>query len=185
MIKNVYLDNLHQQKGGTCVLSSYSIVNNYFTRILVDDIFHDYCKHFNLKGKINLSERYDGHFHEHIRNASISGYQCILDLHNTSIQKSFKTGREIFGAMLYSDTLPYINSIENELKQNDSLLNLTYYQSQINQHHSVTIYFDIDNNKFILRDTGYINKNGKTAESIHDLITDGEIKDSVLYKSKK
>ena len=111
MVNGNYINKVYIQKPGTCVLSSYAIVNNYFTRIQEDEIFGSYCKHFGLIGSQNLSTRYNSHFHNYIANEAITGYECIINLHQQSTQRAFVKGRELFNETYFTDTLSNIDAI--------------------------------------------------------------------------
>lgn len=184
---NGYNINLYYiQKPGTCVLSSYAIVNHYFTRLQEDVIFDSYCKHFGLKGSQNLSKRYNSHFHNYIANDAITGYECIINLHQQSSQKAFVQGRALFYDNYFTDTLNNIDAIENILKEENALINLTYRHD--NGRHSITIFCDVNDSMFKIRDTesnGLISM-GTLNEFVEDLQTGKrfQICDSVLFRQK-
>lgn len=170
MINGKQINTNYQQNGKTCVLSSYAIVNNFYTKIPIDDIFRDYCKHFNLQDKINTSTRYDKHFHTYIDSKKITGYDCITDLHNNSRFNSFKNSRKIFKIIQYDSATKNSNEIENILINNEALLNLTFQHSQ--GHHSITVYLDENDNLFKVRDTEMkILYTGTKFEDIINIIT--------------
>lgn len=151
MINSSRIDNIYKQSGRTCVLSSYAIVSHYFTRRLIQDIFSDYCKHFNLIDKTSLSVRYDKHFHEYIRKNNMSGYDCINSIHFNSDLKTFVQGRDQFSIIPYKDTMANIDIIEPVLINDEALINISYYTGH--GFHSVTVYCDEKDRCFKLRDT--------------------------------
>lgn len=183
MINARKLDINYLQKGNTCVLSSYSIVNNYYTRNSIENVFSGYCKHFNLNNKTNMTIRYDNHFHLYIQNLNIPGYKCIIDLHNNSMQNCFVNGRSTFDVLYYDNTMAHLNEIENILFKEEAFLNLCF--SHINGFHSITIYCDNIDSNFKIRDTE--NKLNIVKQNLIELVNElisslnYTICDSVLY----
>lgn len=186
MVNGNYINMIYIQKPGTCVLSSYAIVNHYFTRTLEDEIFGSYCKHFGLKGTQDLSTRYNSHFHNYITNEGITGYECIINLHQQSTQKAFVCGRELFYESYFTDTLSNIDAIGTILKEEDSLINLAFRHS--NGHHSITIFCDVNDSMFKIRDTeSNVSIPNVTLNDIIEYLQIGkgvQICDSVLFKKR-
>lgn len=145
-----------------------------------------YCKHFELKGTQDLSTRYNSHFHNYITNEGITGYECIINLHQQSTQKAFVCGRELFYESYFTDTLSNIDAIGTILKEEDSLINLAFRHS--NGHHSITIFCDVNDSLFKIRDTEsqVLTTKHTFKEIIEELqITRGfQICDSVLFRKK-
>ncbi len=174
MINSSRIDNIYKQSGRTCVLSSYAIVSHYFTRRLIQDIFSDYCKHFNLIEKSSLSDRYDKHFHDYITINNMRGYECINSLHLNSDLKTFAQGRDQFSIISYKDITENIDIIEPVLISDETLINISYYTGH--GYHSVTVYCDAKDQFFKLRDTERV-KLGISTNSLTEMI-------GLLTKSK-
>jgi len=153
MIDGKKLDHTYTQNGNTCVLSSYGIVNHYYTRTLIENVFRDYCKHFNLTDKKSLSVRYDAHFHTYIGENKMSGYQCVVDLHNNSDKDSFKQGRNSFKVVSFATITDKLEEIEKHLTTEESLINLTFNINGTVQYHSISVYCDMKDGLFKIHDT--------------------------------
>ena len=179
---------IYIQKPDTCVLSSYAIVNHYFTRLQEDVIFGSYCKHFGLKGTQDLSTRYNSHFHIYIRHQAITGYECIINLHQQSTQRAFVKGRELFNETYFTDTLSNIYTIATILMEEESLINLSIKQNN-GQHHSITIFCDVNDSLFKIRDTE--SQLLITQQTFREIIEELQTKrgfqifDSVLFRKNK
>ena len=186
MVNGNYINKVYIQKPGTCVLSSYAIINNYFPRIQEDEIFGSYCKHFGLIGSQNLSTRYNSHFHNYIANEAITGYECIINLHQQSSQKAFVQGRYLFYQTYFTDTLPNVDIIETVLKEEESLINIAFRHT--NGHHSITIFCDVNDSMFKIRDTeSNVSIPNVTLNDIVEYLQIGkgvQICDSVLFKKR-
>ena len=184
MVDGNYINMTYIQKPDTCVLSSYAIVNHYFTRLQEDVIFGSYCKHFGLKGTQDLSTRYNSHFHKYIRHQAITGYECIINLHQQSTQRAFVKGRELFNETYFTDTLSNIDAIATILMEEESLINLTFRHG--NGHHSITIFCDVNDSLFKIRDTESqaLTTQHTFGEIIEELQTTRgfQICDSVLFR---
>jgi hypothetical protein len=131
------------QTGGSCVLSSYAVIANYFTSIQIPEFFCAYCKHFGIpfSSKAEAETNYERHFHDEWSNVrKCKGYEVILDLHENSTESLFVSSRGIFGAQFFLQAAPHIAMIENVLRQDEALLNITYCTS--NNFHSVTVFSD-------------------------------------------
>lgn len=51
------------QYGATCILASYAIISNYYTKIPILTFFKDYCRHFGIPTEeMNFSEYFGNHF---------------------------------------------------------------------------------------------------------------------------
>ncbi len=175
MIEISKLDVDFIQDTGSCVLASYAIVGNYFTRLPVMQFFEDYCKHFDLSFSCwqEAEKVYANHFVREYGRRKCEGYQVILDLHNTSQQEAFKTSRKIFSAIFYPDSLSIVSSLDERLGNEESFLNVTF---NVNERacHSVTVFYDKKN--LIYRDT-----NCSKTSKIASLTELGKLRDSILY----
>ena len=185
MVDGNYINMTYIQKPDTCVLSSYAIVNHYFTRLQEDEIFGSYCKHFGLKGTQDLSTRYNSHFHTYIAQQAITGYKCIINLHQESTQRAFVKGRVLFNETYFIDTLINIDAIATMLIEEEALINLSFRHSNL-KHHSITIFCDVNDSLFKIRDTE--SQLLTTKHTFREIIEELQIKrgfqifDSVLFR---
>ena len=97
------IDTSQQQSDNTCLLSSYSIVGNYFTKQAVDEYFKSYYNQYLeyfIKNEVifEIPSFYQWQA-KHILDELIdkqSGYKKILNLHNNSNQVAFIEDRTKF-----------------------------------------------------------------------------------------
>ena len=178
MIVKSKLNISFKQNVGSCVLSSYAIVSNYFTNFPIEQFFEDYCRHFGVSFKSwqEAEYRYAEHFHNEWNKRNCKGYEVILDLHENSKQQAFIESRKFFSANFYLDTAPFVADLENQLKSEESFLNISY--AVIGACHSVTFFHDGEH--LCLRDT-----NTTVLNTISTIAQIGFLRDSVLYKKIK
>jgi len=174
MIEVDKVNSLFIQNCGSCVLSSYAIVSNYFTNIPIEGFFEDYCRHFGLSFNTwqEAELAYAQHFDQEWRKRACRGYEVILDLHQNSTQRAFEQSRKIFSGRFYLDSAVVVSGLQNCLRNEESFLNITY-EPGIN-YHSITIFYD--GNNFRYRDT-----NTTSIGTIGLLSQIGRLRDSVLY----
>jgi hypothetical protein len=165
------------QHGGSCVLSSYAIVGNYFTGKPVTTYFEGYCKHFKLDyaNAAEAEQKYAAHFDGEWRKRNCRGYEVILDLHSNSTVECFLEARAHFDGHFYLDSAAHRQELENLLTQKEAFLNITYEPGR--DYHSITVVHG--DNGFLSRDT-----NRKGLFPLDGLAEIGKLRDSVLYISK-
>ncbi|OGM08541.1 hypothetical protein A2159_03135 [Candidatus Woesebacteria bacterium RBG_13_34_9] len=178
MIEIAKVNSLFIQNCGSCVLSSYAIVSNYFTNLPIEQFFEDYCRHFGLSFNTwqEAELAYAQHFDQEWRRRACRGYEVILDLHQNSTQHVFEQSRKIFLGHFYLDSTVVVSELENQLRNEESFLNITY-EPGVN-YHSITIFYDGIN--FRYRDT-----NNRSIGTIGLLTQIGRLRDSILYASKR
>ena len=173
MIESSRLNKDFIQSTISCVLSSYAVVNNYFSGLPIETHFQEYCKHFGLRfsDAKDAETKYEHHFDMEWRKRGCKGYEIILDLHQNSSQNSFTIGRTKFHANFYLSTTDHLEEINNSLMSKEAIINLTYQHSM--GYHSVTVFYD---KGLMLRDT-----NKKGVVGISNLTSLGNLRDSMLY----
>ncbi len=151
MINANKIDLSFKQKGGSCVLSSYAIISNYFTKIPIESFFQDYCHHFGLtfQNYEHAEQLYAQHFDSEWRRLSCKGYEVILGLHNASNQPSFAESRKMFSCKFILDSEQIFDYIKSTLINKVSLINLTFQAQQ--ERHSITAGYN--GSSYIIRDT--------------------------------
>lgn len=176
MINSDLVEKKFIQSAGSCVLSSYSVINNYFTETKISENFIAYCNHFNIEylNEIDAEKKYEIHFDNEWKRRSCKGYEVIIDLHNTSEKELFNLARHSFESKFYLDTNYYIDEITKTLIVEEALLNVSYFSNP--KYHSITIFYD---NGFLIRDT--IKPGLFKLDKITQL---GNLFDSVLYKKR-
>jgi len=98
------IDTSHKQYGSTCLLSSFAVVGNYFTKTPIHNFFNAYynihSQFFQIHGIRFLWPQFgycQGVYINHFgRQHNLSGYQILCDLHLKSNQKAFQTCRNKF-----------------------------------------------------------------------------------------
>jgi len=179
MVQLDLIDTTFMQPGNSCVLASYAIVGNYFTRISTHEIFKGYFGHFRLKYTMDeLGSVYEKHFFSELESRRCNGYELITDLHNKSPEKAFTSCRFMFSAEFYRDSEPFLADFENILKNTESLLNITYVIPQENNCHSITVFYSTQGLAYRNTLEENIKKLG-TLESIRDF---GKLNDAVVYR---
>ena len=162
------------QNGGSCVLSSYAIVANYFTGAPITDYFAGYCRHFGLafKDAAEAEQKYAAHFDAEWRKRNCRGYEVILDLHANSKEPCFAEARRTFEGRFYLDSAGHVDELEHLLSTREAFLNITYEPGR--DYHSITIMND--GTRLMARDT-----NQKGVRPLPGLRDIGKLRDSVLY----
>jgi hypothetical protein len=162
------------QNDGSCVLSSYAIVGNYYTGRPIGDYFEGYCKHFKLRYKDarDAEHKYAAHFDQEWRKRNCRGYQVILELHSNSTVACFAEARRRFDGRFYLDSDGHRQELEDLLSGNEAFLNITYEPGS--GYHSITVFRD--GSRLLSRDT-----NRKGLSPIPSLSQIGKLRDSVLY----
>lgn len=180
MLERSLIDTTFTQRGGSCVLASYAIVNKYFTSHPIEEAFQDYCRHFNVASTDwrDAEQKYAKHFDDEWKGRDCRGYQVILDLHNSSATASFTTGRSAFSATFYVESSPIVAQVEDILQSREAAINLSFQRPGMAGSHSVTV-FAIPS-AFCVRDT-----NHGGLQTITSLTNLGDLRDSVLYERKK
>ena len=165
----------HQSAPHSCVLASYAVVSNYFTCLPITDFFEAYCRHYkiDIPSRSDAEHEYADHFYKECIDRECKGYQLIEHLHNTSDECEFRISRQRFTAEFYADTASNVSQIEEELRDKETLLNITISVHGGN-FHSLTVGYK--NGYFICIDTA----KGKRCDvaSIRDL---GDLHDGMLY----
>jgi hypothetical protein len=177
---NIIVSRVNQtflQSGGSCVLASYAVSANYFTRRPIATYFEGYCEHFGLSytNALEAEQKYADHFDAEWRKRNCRGYEVILDLHQHSKVKCFAEAREIFEGRFYLDSSMHLNELETLLKQKEAFLNITYEPGR--DYHSINVIYNGTN--FLSRDT-----NQKGLRVLPGLAKIGKLRDSVLYVKK-
>ena len=139
MIDEKRIDSFFRQRGRSCVLASYAIPFNYFTGRDPGECFEAYCQHFNLpySDRQDAEDRYNQHFHTQY-NENRLGYQVIIDLHEHSQVPAFIYARSLFECEFYKKILPDLNNVQDILKKQEALLNITSCNGEC---HSVTAFY--------------------------------------------
>jgi hypothetical protein len=177
---NIIVTNVNAeflQNGGSCVLSSYAIVANYFTGEPISSYFEGYCRHFGVafKDAADAEQKYAAHFDAEWRKRNCRGYEVILDLHSNSTVKCFADARRVFEGRFYVDSSSHIEELEHLLSTHEAFLNISYNAGQ--NFHSITILND--GTRFLKRDT-----ERKGIHALSGLRQIGTLRDSVLYIRK-
>jgi hypothetical protein len=181
MVELAKINSTFRQTGGSCVLASYAIANNYFASGSIEEVFKDYCRHFKIAFSDwrEAERKYAPHFHDQWNNKpNCKGYQVILDLHENSGKKSFLIARSLFDAKFHLNSELEREKLEKCLRCELALLNVTFNVPGGN-FHSVTVFCD-NGQDFVVRDT---NRPGQV-ERIPGLTSLGILRDSVLYVAK-
>ncbi len=129
MVNSNQVNQTFKQQPGSCVLSCYGIITNYFSpEILVEEVFKGYCDHFGIPyiDYLSAERAYVPHFHLEWQRRHCKGGEVILDLHNTSQAHPYVTSRTVFSGQF----LPVTNddavlaTIKKTLIEKQSFLSL-------------------------------------------------------------
>jgi hypothetical protein len=181
MIDSAKINKSVIQIGGSCVLSSYAIVANYFTGLHKETFFEDYCRHFKIRysSASDAERQYESHFVNEYATRRCKGYEVIIDLHDNARESSFEQCRKTFTVDFISETVSFENQMLDILKSEEALANVTYlvgrYAGGV-QFHSITVWFD---GQLHYRDT-----NSTGTQPLVSLSNLGLLQDSVLYRRK-
>lgn len=174
MINESKVNGIFIQSGGSCVLSSYAIVANYFCKEPVFRSFEFYCQHFSLtfQNWQDAEAEYAGHFDKEWKNRHCLGYEIIIDLHQNSLLSYFSQNRVQFNVNLFKDSYEAVETLEKSLLEKEAFLNITFQPTR--DYHSVTVFNNGKNLR--VRDT-----NKKFFTDLQSLESLGKLKDCVLY----
>lgn len=136
------LDRAFRRKGVSCVLASYGVVANYFTRTPIIDFFQAYCDHFgrSVSPPQTAESEYANHFDDEHRRRRLAGYKIIKDLHDNSPESEFVSSQACFSATFYDIGQYNIARLRSALRNGTALLNITYPCA--GGCHSVTVAHD-------------------------------------------
>ena len=154
LVETANIDSNFVQSDASCVLASYAIVANYFTRLPVSAYFEGYCHHFGIDytNAIDAERKYSRHFDAEWKKRKCSGYLVILDLHSNATEECFVQARHQFDAKYYPDSVSHLDELRKILKTREALMNITFRISD--DTHSVTTFYD--GKRFMVRDTGWV-----------------------------
>ena len=175
MIKAELLNQAFTQSYGSCVLASYAIVANYFSRLPIESYFQAYCRHFSINLDCNCEYASAEHFDREWKSRNCKGYQVILDVHNHSKLPEFETSRSLFNTRFFEVSLQFFQEIKEILETQEAFANITFCQE--NQCHSVTVFST--NHGFCVRDT---NQTGLIPFDFNPMKFN--FRDAVLYSRK-
>jgi len=159
MIDTNLINQTFSQQSGSCVLSSYAVVANYFrnqTSIL--DVFDEYCEFFKIPFLSHLdSERASGNHLNRICQDILEwrGYQMVHYVHNHANQRLYISNRGAFSSLIYSLaplTIDQFNRLIDNLRTNDSIANILTAVPNVG-YHSQTLGVD-QNGRILIHDTG-------------------------------
>jgi TPR repeat protein len=167
------------QSGGSCVLSSYAIVANFFTGHPVREYFEGYCHHFGIAytNAVDAEKKYARHFDAEYKKRNCLGYEVILDLHSNATEQCFIDARARFDPQLFRESAPHTRELEQALREREAVLNIT--MQIMSDAHSVTAFAEGD--RLFVRDTGG-RRGFHTVERLEDV---GKLLDAVLYVAKQ
>lgn len=145
------IDTKFVQSDASCVLASYAIVANYFTRLPVGDYFEGYCHHFGIDytNAVDAERKYARHFDAEWKKRKCMGYEVILDLHSNAVERCFVEARQRFDPQFYLESSKHLAELKQVLKTREALLNITYKVAD--DTHSVTVFYN--GVRFLIRDT--------------------------------
>lgn len=185
---NKRLNNTFNQSGQTCLLSSYAVVGNYFTEEPILSYFSAYNEHFNLPND-KIEQTHENHIHNYLNSKRISGYNLLIDIHNTSQIEAFKNARKLFSACKIELNNGIIDTgyfsgqnISSILMNTNSLLNLFINQpdvklsSDLKARHSILVY--CINGNYYFHDTNYPSKMYELPNTFYEFKGLG---DKILY----
>ena len=150
-VKIADIDTNFIQRDASCVLASYAIVANYFTRLPVSSYFEGYCHHFGIDytNALDAERKYSRHFDAEWQKRRCMGYEVILDLHSNATEECFVQARSHFDAKFYPEAAKHLNELREALKTREALVNITF--RVFDDTHSVTTFYD--GIGFMVRDT--------------------------------
>ena len=158
-------------------MASYAIVHNYFTAEPVGVCFEDYCRHFGLPFSTwqEAEQEYAKHFDKEWKKRGCKGYEIMMDLHNYSTKSAFVAARKHFDSVFYNNSAPHLKDLENCLRMQVAILNITFQAGP--DYHSVSVF--ADPRGFLKKDTM---KQGLTA--FGGLAELGSLRDGLLHIKK-
>ena len=177
MINSSGIQESFTQTGGSCVLASYAIAHNYFTRMPIGICFEAYCRHFGLPFSMwqEAEQQYARHFDDEWRRRACKGYEIMRELHNSSPERPFVEARKRFDSIFYDDSAPHVNDLENRLRTQEAILNVTFQAGP--GCHSVSVL--ADSRGFLKKDTMK-----KGLSPVGGLAELGSLRDALLHIKK-
>lgn len=157
MVESEKVFSLFIQTVNSCVLASYAIAANYFTKVEILEYFKAYCCHYNIteidsnpyiRNGIKISAHnhyevlYDSHFHNEYNRRRKAGLKIIEELHKESIQSAFVEARNSFDVKHIDNVLTCADKIEVKLKEEEALLILAFRGAGGGRHTAVFGYED-------------------------------------------
>jgi hypothetical protein len=141
-VKMADVDTNFVQHDASCVLASYAIVANYFTRLPVTNYFEGYCHHFGIDytNAVDAERKYSRHFDAEWQKRRCSGYEVILDLHSNAAEECFVQARSRFDAKFYLESSKHLSELRQALRTREAFLNITF--RVLDDTHSVTTFYD-------------------------------------------
>lgn len=142
VVKVADIDTHFVQSDASCVLASYAIVANYFTRVPVRSYFEGYCHHFGIvyTNAEDAERKYSRHFDAEWQKRKCSGYEVILDLHSNATEECFVQARSHFDARFYRESSKHLSELRQVLETREAFLNITF--RVMDDTHSVTTFYD-------------------------------------------
>lgn len=197
------INTSHKQNYSTCLLSSFSVIGNYFIQDNIELFFKNYYEEFITyfnSIKVNYTWPEFGHYQsQHINKPKLhnnkNGYQIIYDLYASSQQSIFIKCRKSFfsekitlknGIIQYGTfNKIHINEFLNHPDKN-TIMNLfinqfSYMPNDVFNHinmHSITVYYD---NYYYFHDTNNPQSDQKLPTNWWD---NDRIGDIIIYWSK-
>jgi TPR repeat protein len=168
-------DPAFTQSAGSCVLSSYAIVANYFTGHPVTEYFEGYCHHFGITytNAVDAEGKYASHFDAEFKKRNCLGYEVLLDLHSNATEQCFVDARARFAPQLFRESAPHTRELEQVLTEREAVLNIT--MQIMSDAHSVTAF--AEGGQLFVRDTGG-RRGFHTVARLEEI---GKLLDAVLY----
>lgn len=165
------------------MLSSYSIIINYFSRnkLDVEKLLGDYCNYMNIPEELSKKDREKEickAYHAYCLPINKRGFDYIKELH----EKNELGTREICD-VFYSEFLvepvssDTIDRVKNSLKQDDRLL-MALYPYSTKEFHAIVIGWDTEQEFFFVKDPNIIEP--FKAENIFNQI---QIYEYILFKA--
>jgi len=194
MVNPDELDKSFKQSYYSCVLASYAVVANYYTKIPIKNFFEDYCKDNNIRGKSRIEEYcrkygcpkdnnvheciYVFHFQEECQKKL--GLKIIEGLHNNSEEFSFTKSRKKFNVKFVIDVDKEKVRIEKILIKHDALL-IAASKITKDESHIMIYGYDSKRNKWFKRDTALVPQGIEYEDSFFSF---GKLEDGLIAIKK-
>lgn len=148
------------QTGPCCVISSYCIIQSYFSKdsSSVDDIMKQYCRYANIPDSLSKKERefaINRAYHKYCQPNDMRGFDYIRILHERNSINTRNISRIIksWADKNMPIATPEISELQNSLKEGDRLLLVLYPHSlSENIWHAIIIGWEIEKKSFFIRD---------------------------------
>jgi hypothetical protein len=142
VVKVADIDTNFVQGDASCVLASYAIVANYFTRLPISDYFEGYCHHFGIvyTNALDAERKYTRHFDAEWQKRKCLGAEVILDLHSNAMEECFVQSRSHFNAKFYREVIKHLGELNQALKTREAFLNTGI--RVLDDVHSVATFYD-------------------------------------------